>query len=179
MGAVKELNNYEIKPGKSIGGINSVDNRKLWISGIPKDRSAEEIKQEMANYTDGVTSVYLYNSHTDKKKTRGYAFIEYVTHRAAALARRKLVPGRNYIFDNEIEKVDWAEPENEVDEETMSKVKILFLRNLTPNVSEAELESIFENASNGPVERVKKAKAFAFIHFKTRDQAELAFVNIK
>ena len=105
--------------------------------------------------------------------------LKYLSHRAAALARRKLIPGHSYIFENEIEKVDWAEPENEVDEETMSKVKILFLRNLTPNVSEAELESIFENASNGPVERVKKAKAFAFIHFKTRDQAELAFVNIK
>lgn len=61
----------------------------------------------------------------------------------------------------------------------MSKVKILFLRNLTPNVSEAELESIFENASNGPVERVKKAKDFAFIHFNTRAQAEMAFINIK
>ena len=55
----------------------------------------------------------------------------------------------------------------------------MFLRNLTPNVSEAELESIFENASNGPVERVKKAKDFAFIHFNTRAQAEMAFINIK
>ena len=45
--------------------------------------------------------------------------------------------------------------------------------------SEAELESIFENASNGPVERVKKAKDFAFIHFNTRAQAEMAFINIK
>ena len=61
----------------------------------------------------------------------------------------------------------------------MSKVKILFLRNLTPNVSETELEAIFENASNGPVERVKKAKDFAFIHFTTRSQAESAFANIK
>ena len=35
--AVKELNNYEIKPGKSIGVINSVDNRKLWISNLNSD----------------------------------------------------------------------------------------------------------------------------------------------
>ena len=103
--AVKELNNYEIKPGKLIGVIGSVDNRKLWISGIPKNRSAEEIKQEMSNYTEGVTSVYLYNSHTDKSKTRGYAFIEYTSHRAAALARRKLVPGRITLFDQEIGKI--------------------------------------------------------------------------
>ena len=42
--AVKELNNYEIMPGKFIGVILSVDNRKLWISGIPKNSTAEQIK---------------------------------------------------------------------------------------------------------------------------------------
>ena len=177
--AHKELNNLEVRPGKIIGVLPSVDNRKLWISGIPKNRTAEEIKGEMSKITEGVTNVFIYSHPVDKSKTRGYAFIEYLSHRAAALARRKLIPGHSYIFENEIEKVDWAEPENEVDEETMSKVKILFLRNLTPNVSEAELESIFENASNGPVERVKKAKDFAFIHFNTRAQAEMAFINIK
>ncbi len=91
--AIKELNNFEIKPGKFIGVIPSVDNRKLWISGIPKNRSAAEIQDEMSKLTDGVTNVYIYNSHLDKSKTRGYAFIEYETHRHAALARRKLVPG--------------------------------------------------------------------------------------
>ena len=33
-----------------------------------------------------------------------------------------LFAGRNYLFDQEIERVDWAEPEPEVDEETMKKV---------------------------------------------------------
>ena len=42
--AVKMLNNFEIKPNKFLGVIQSVDNRKLWISGIPKNRTAEEIK---------------------------------------------------------------------------------------------------------------------------------------
>ena len=42
--AVKELNNYEIRPGKQLGVIASVDNRKLWISGIPKNRTPLEIK---------------------------------------------------------------------------------------------------------------------------------------
>ena len=42
--AVRQLNNFEIRPGKHLGVIQSVDNRKLWISGIPKNRTAEEIK---------------------------------------------------------------------------------------------------------------------------------------
>jgi len=120
--AIKELNNYEVRPGKLIGVLGSVDNRKLWVSGIPKNKSADEIKAEMSKLTDGVTLVHLYSHPIDKSKTRGYAFVEYESHRAAALARRKLVPGRNYLFDQEIERVDWAEPEPEVDEETMKKV---------------------------------------------------------
>ena len=81
----------------------------------------------MSRLTDGVRAVILYPSQMDKTKTRGYAFIEYETHRAAALARRKLVPGRIHLLGQEIEKVDWADPENEVDEEIMSKVRSLSL----------------------------------------------------
>jgi len=199
--ACKELNNYEIRPGKYLGVIQSVDNRKLWISGIPKNRTAEEIRQEMDRLTDGVRKIILYPSPMDKNKTRGYAFVEYESHRAAALARRKLVPGRIYILGHEIEKVDWAEPENEVDEEIMSKVRmesmadrvthggsskvrILFVRNLMAVTTENDLRDIFEKLSlglnlDGPkliiedpmdtnVERVKKNKDYAFVHFRTR-----------
>jgi len=177
--AIKELNNFEIKPGKFIGVIPSVDNRKLWISGIPKNRSAAEIQDEMSKLTDGVTNVYIYNSHLDKSKTRGYAFIEYETHRHAALARRKLVPGRNFLFDQEIERVDWAEPENEVDDDVMAKVKVLFIRNLSAQTSEDDIEKVFEECSEGQVERVKKTKDYAFVHFNTRDAAERAFKATK
>ena len=177
--AMSELNNYEIRPGKFIGVIPSVDNRKLWISGIPKNRSADEIREEMSKLTDGVTSVYIYNSHLDKTKTRGYAFVEYQTHRHAALARRKLVPGRNFLFEQEIERVDWAEPENEVDDEIMSKVKVLFIRNLTLHTTEDEIMALFEETSDGQVERVKKAKDYAFVHFNTREAAEKAYEATK
>ena len=58
--AHKELNDFEVRPGKIIGVLPSVDNRKLWISGIPKNRTAEEIKGEMSKITEGVTEVYIY-----------------------------------------------------------------------------------------------------------------------
>ena len=91
-------------------------------------------------------------------RTRGYAFVEYLTHRHAALARRKLVPGRNFLFDQEIERVDWAEPEHEVDPDIMAKVKVLFIRNLTMDTTQDEILATFEAASDGQVDRVKKAK---------------------
>lgn len=49
--------------------------------------------------------------------------MEYENHRSAAMARRKLLPGKIQLWGCEIQ-VDWADPEPEVDEETMSKVNI-------------------------------------------------------
>jgi RNA recognition motif-containing protein len=42
--AVKMLNKFEIRPKKFIGVVLSVDNRKLWVNGLPKGRSAAEVK---------------------------------------------------------------------------------------------------------------------------------------
>jgi hypothetical protein len=70
--AVREMNNYEIRPGHFIGVVPSVDNRKLWISGIPKNRTSAEIQDEIGKFTDKVHSVCIYSSHTDKSKTNGY-----------------------------------------------------------------------------------------------------------
>ena len=50
-----------------------------------------------------------------------FAFVEYESHRAAAMARRKLMNGRVYLWGHQL-AVDWAEPELEVDEEIMAQV---------------------------------------------------------
>lgn len=184
--AVAELNDYEIRPNKKLGVVLSVDNRKLWISGIPKDRTKEEIKEALMELTDGVENVILYPSAQDKSKTRGYAFVEYESHRSAALARRKLVPGRIFLLDTEIDKVDWAEPEPEVDEETMKQVRILFVRNLPQTATEEDLRSLFEYLRSDDaegdgqvhVERVKKNKDYAFVHFRTRQNAEVVMEKV-
>lgn len=38
--------------------------------------------------------------------------------------------------------VDWADPQEEPDEGTMSKVKVLYVRNLTQEISEEKLKVI-------------------------------------
>lgn len=43
--------------------------------------------------TDGVQDVIMCLSSTDKSRNRGFAFVEYESHKAAAMARRKLIPG--------------------------------------------------------------------------------------
>ncbi|CAG5125181.1 unnamed protein product, partial [Candidula unifasciata] len=117
--AIKELNNYEIKKGRFLGVCSSVDNCRLFVGGIPKTKMKEEIMVEMSKITDGVVDVIVYPSATDKTKNRGFAFVEYENHRAAAMARRKLIPGRIQLWGHNI-AVDWAEPEQEMDEDIMT-----------------------------------------------------------
>lgn len=92
--AIKILNNYEIRPGKFIGVCVSLDNCRLFIGAIPKDKKKEEILNEMKKVTEGVVDVIVYPNATDKTKNRGFAFVEYESHRAAAMARRRLIPGK-------------------------------------------------------------------------------------
>lgn len=42
----------------------------------------------------GLVEVIIYSSPDDKKKNRGFCFLEYESHKAASLAKRRLGTGR-------------------------------------------------------------------------------------
>lgn len=110
--------------------------------------------------TAGLVEVIIYSSPDDKKKNRGFCFLEYESHKAASLAKRRLGTGRikvysydfliflNLKLSNDCHPqvwncdiiVDWADPQEEPDEKTMSKVKVLYVRNLTQDTSEEKLK---------------------------------------
>ncbi|XP_060555906.1 APOBEC1 complementation factor-like [Ruditapes philippinarum] len=145
--AVRLMNNYEIRKGRLLGVCPSVDNCRLFVGGIPKNKNKDEIMTEMTKVTDGVTDVIVYPSAMDKSKNRGFAFVEYESHRAAAMARRKLIPGRIQLWGHQI-AVDWAEPEQEVDDDVMSKLKKI---NAFVHFRERDLAIKAMNVMNGSV----------------------------
>lgn len=57
-------------------------------------------------------------------------------------------PGRIQLWGHAI-AVDWAEPEVEVDEDTMSTVKILYIRNLMLATTEEAIEKEFSAIKPG------------------------------
>lgn len=103
---------------------------------------------------------------------RGFAFVEYASHRAAAMARRKLIPGRITLFGYEV-AVDWADPESDVTDDMANRVKNVYVRNLKPTTSEFTVWAAFNNIRPGSIERVKKIedRDFAFVHFHRREDA--------
>lgn len=56
--------------------------------------------------------------------------MEFKDHRSAAMARRKLIPGRVLLWDHEV-AVDWADPEpgEPVDEDIMEHVSLHYIKN--------------------------------------------------
>lgn len=49
------------------------------------------------------------------------------------------------------------------------QVRVLYVRNLTQDCSEEKLKETFEQY--GKIDRVKKIKDYAFVHFEDRDNA--------
>ena len=125
--ACQLLNNSEIRPGHRIGVVKSIDNCRLFFGGVPKDKTKEEFMEELSKILNGITDIYLYPNSEDRSQNRGFIFVEFKDHRSAAMARRKLIPGRVVLWDHEI-AVDWADPEpgDPVDEEIMETVDFNF-----------------------------------------------------
>lgn len=124
--ACMELDGYEIRPGHRIGVVKSIDNCRLFFGGVPKNKTKAEFMEELTKLLDGIIDIYLYPNAQDKSLNRGFIFVEFKDHRAAAMARRKLIPGRVMLWEHEI-AVDWADPEpgDPIDEDIMQTVSVL------------------------------------------------------
>ncbi|XP_066279284.1 heterogeneous nuclear ribonucleoprotein R-like isoform X1 [Branchiostoma lanceolatum] len=174
--AVKQLDNYEIRKGRWLGVCISVANNRLFVGSIPKNKSKQEIMEEFGKVTNGLKDVIIYYMPEDKRKNRGFAFLEYLSHKEASLARRRLMSGRIKVWGNITVTVDWADPIEEPDDEVMSKVKVLYVRNLAVEAAEEIIQAKFE--PYGTVERVKKIKDYAFVHFENREDAIKAMEDL-
>lgn len=166
--AVKLCDSYEIRSGKHLGVCLSVANNRLFVGSIPKSKTKDQIMEEFQKITEGLTDVILYQQVEDKRKNRGFCFLEFEDHKTAAQARRRLMSGKIKVFGNPV-SVEWADPIEEPDPEVMAKVKVLFVRNLAASVTEETLQQAF--SPYGKLERVKKLKDYAFVHFEERGEA--------
>lgn len=71
---------------------------------------------------EGLNDVILYHQPDDKKKNRGFCFLEYEDHKTAAQARRRLLSGKVKVWGNVV-TVEWADPIEDPDPEVMAKVR--------------------------------------------------------
>ncbi|KHJ74750.1 hnRNP-R, Q splicing factor family [Oesophagostomum dentatum] len=144
--AAKKYDGYEILPGKALKVNVSVANTRLFLGNIPKSKTKDEILEELKKHAEdgleGVTDVIVYTipDATERHKNRGFCFVDFADHKTASDAKRKI---------------------------QQHKVKVLYVRNLKECVTEDKLKEIF--GTFGEIERIKKIKDYAFVHFKERE----------
>uniref|UniRef100_A0A672RMD4 Synaptotagmin binding, cytoplasmic RNA interacting protein, like n=1 Tax=Sinocyclocheilus grahami TaxID=75366 RepID=A0A672RMD4_SINGR len=161
-------------PGSTHAGVQPTVGTEV-SAVVVKTKTKEQIVEEFAKVTEGLNDVILYHQPDDKKKNRGFCFLEYEDHKTAAQARRRLMSGKVKVWGNVV-TVEWADPIEDPDPEVMAKVKVLFVRNLASTVTEELLEETF--CQFGKLERVKKLKDYAFIHFEERESAVKALAEM-
>lgn len=120
--ACLRLNGYivsspTLKKSRRIGVVKSIDNRKLYIGGIPINITNDDLLQELQNQKiHGVHKVQFHSPRLPPgrvPKTK-YAFVEFEDHYSAAMARRQLLPSPAPLWGNPNIQVDWAKPIEEL-----------------------------------------------------------------
>ncbi|XP_054840817.1 dead end protein homolog 1 [Eublepharis macularius] len=105
--AIGALNGFEIQPGHPIVVCRSTEKCELSIDGLALSVQQRQLQQLLSELTVGVASISLHPSPFQKGKQ--FAGVKYISHRAAAMAKKVLVEGSLSLCGNEIE-VDWLKP---------------------------------------------------------------------
>ncbi|KAH9304487.1 hypothetical protein KI387_008891, partial [Taxus chinensis] len=179
--------NKTIFQGKKIGVASSTDRDILFIGNLRKDWGPEEVDSMVRQAFQDVVSVDLAiplstggTSPDKKKQNRGFAFVRFSSHGAAARAHR-VGSKQDFMLGGKWHPiVDWAESELEADPAELAKVKIAFVSNLPNNANEDFLRKLFEPF--GKLERVaisrKSNVPVGFVHFTTRSELDKAIKEL-
>lgn len=118
--AINYLNFYEILPGYRIKVEKSLDNRRLYIGGIPQTKLRDEIWKELVNQgMRGIVDVIIYRSYTNPAHNRGFAFVEFENHKTAAAT---IANFQNITLFSKPVAIDWSVPVAEVSSDVMLNV---------------------------------------------------------
>lgn len=173
--AVASANDRDIEVPTTKRSLNmnmTLNQHRIFVGSIPKDRTKENLLEAFQSDLEGLTDIIIYGSDDKKNNNRGFCFLEFSTHKMASAAMNRISSGKCNPFRSKI-FCDWATPQQEPDMETMQKVKVLYLKNLTAEQTEEEIKAAFDAKYSG-VERVRKNHNYAFVHFATRPVAEKA-----
>nr|XP_056718269.1 dead end protein homolog 1 [Euleptes europaea] len=105
--AIAALNGFEIQPGHPIAVCRSTEKCELSIDGLASSIKKRPLLQLLCELTAGVTGVSLHPSPFQKGKQ--FAEVKYISHWAAAMAKKVLVEGSLSQCGDQID-VDWLKP---------------------------------------------------------------------
>ncbi|KAM3934882.1 dead end protein homolog 1 [Leptodactylus fuscus] len=105
--AIVQLAGFEIKPGCKITVCRSTEKSEITLDGLPGFLEKDAIVKILEESTTGIHTVSLYASPTANSKNM--AVVKYISHRTAALAKKRLCEGVQVICGYPF-TVDWLQP---------------------------------------------------------------------
>ncbi|KAL0278606.1 UNVERIFIED_CONTAM: hypothetical protein PYX00_000378 [Menopon gallinae] len=141
MKAIELFDNYEIRPGHYLGVMKSKNNCRLLLGNLYGCVTCSDFDNFLRSTTEKVVSVTTYFTIDELKSANfsvshhleddfmkrvpqnddicKFAVVEYESHKAAALARRVLIPQFGHLF-----AIDWAIPLDEIPQENECQVSV-------------------------------------------------------
>ncbi|MCO5609822.1 hypothetical protein L7F22_064054 [Adiantum nelumboides] len=176
-----------IVQGKKIRVSPSTDQDRIFIGSLKKEWTQKDVDSMIRQAFQDVVDVELAvipdaegTSAGKKRMNRGFGFITFKDHSAAARAYRTGNKPDFTLEENWHPIVDWAQTETDFDPDEMAKVTVAFVSNLPSNVTEDFLRRVFERFGN--LERVaisRKAEfPVGFVHFVNRSDLESAIKEL-
>uniref|UniRef100_A0A1D1ZF27 APOBEC1 complementation factor n=1 Tax=Anthurium amnicola TaxID=1678845 RepID=A0A1D1ZF27_9ARAE len=180
--AQKEKNGFVLN-GKQIGVEPSSDQDRLFFGNLRKDWSFEEFEKIVLKAFQDVVYVDLAmpSSTGDgtpgkKQLNRGFAFVQFSSHAAAARAYRIGSSPDFMLAGNWHPAIDWAEKEPELDPDELAKIKVAFVGNLPADADDEYLKELF--MPFGKLEKVALSRKshfpVGFVHFADRSDLDKA-----
>ncbi|KAL8124668.1 uncharacterized protein LOC141718492 [Apium graveolens] len=178
--AVKEKSGL-LLDGKKIGVLPSSEQDTLFMGNLYKGWTAAEFILYVREVFEDIVSVDLATPSStgqsppgQKKQNRGFAFVKFSSHAAAARALRA-ASSPEFILGGVVHPaVEWAEEDPEVNPEELAKVTIAFIRNLPGGADENFLKKLF--VPFGQVEKViisnKTRSPVGFVYFAQRSELD-------
>ncbi|KAJ6803116.1 heterogeneous nuclear ribonucleoprotein R-like isoform X1 [Iris pallida] len=171
--AMKDLNNTEFK-GKTIKCSTSQEKHRLFIGNVPRNWMEDDLKKAVTRVGPGVITVDLMKDPQNSSRNRGFAFVEYYNHACADYSRKKMsIP--KFKLDSYAPTVSWADPKSG-DSSANSQIKSVYVKNLPKDVTENQLQKLFEH--HGEIRKVVlppaksgQEKRYGFVHFAERSTA--------
>merc|ERR1719483_809800 len=160
---VRQMKWYEIAPEQFLKFNIQINNCRLFVGNIPKDKGEEELLEKFGSIVKHLKTAIIYSTPGSNLANRGFCFLDFESHKSASDAKRKLLTLQ--VWNREL-MVSWADTQEEPDEKKMEAVKTLYVKNLSVSASEEVLRATFEQFGN--LEKVKKVRDFAFINFEER-----------
>nr|XP_024399699.1 uncharacterized protein LOC112293929 isoform X3 [Physcomitrium patens] len=175
--ATEDFETVEIR-GRQCTAKPSEENDTLHLGNINKSWKKEMVLETLKSLSiESIEELTLMEDPQVEGVNRGFAFIEFSTHKDALDAFRKLQQPDAIFGTERSAKVAWAQPLYEPDEDTMSQVKSVFVDGMPLTWEEGNVREHF--GKYGEIERIvlarnmlsAKRKDFGFVNYMERNAA--------